>query len=155
MYTALPITHIRLLVRIKADDPTAICPLGSKFGCSVSEAYTLLEAAKELKLEIVGVWYVHTTHFAEFCYQAADVLVLMKFYCLVFCGSFHVGYGSQNPDSYKVAIKSAHEVFNYAVSRLHGQQYKLYSVNSLVWVTILLFLILVEDTQDVKRNLTF
>ena len=88
LYTILPITHIRLLVRIKADDPTAVHPLGSKFGCSVSEACTLLEAAKELKLEIVGVWYVHTTHFAEFCYQAADVLALMKFYCLVFLWQF-------------------------------------------------------------------
>ena len=45
----------RLLVRLEAGDPNS--PLdGGKFGCSVSEAYAMLKTAKELKLNVIGVW---------------------------------------------------------------------------------------------------
>ena len=45
----------RLLVRIRADDPAAVCQLGIKFGCSVEEAFQLLHVASGLDLDIVGV----------------------------------------------------------------------------------------------------
>ena len=43
-------------MRIIADDPTSPYPLGSKYGCTLSEAYKLLETAKELEMDVVGVW---------------------------------------------------------------------------------------------------
>ena len=47
-----------LLVRIKADDPHAVCQLGAKFGCSVYEACRMLHIAYMLGLKVVGVRYV-------------------------------------------------------------------------------------------------
>ena len=45
----------RLVLRIRADDPAAICQLGIKFGCSVADGYQLLSTARDLGLEVVGV----------------------------------------------------------------------------------------------------
>ena len=46
---------IRLLLRIKCDDPQTSVPLGDKFGVSVKESYKLLMLAKNLNLEVIGV----------------------------------------------------------------------------------------------------
>lgn len=45
----------QLVLRIRSDDPQAVCQLGIKFGCSVTEGCRLLEVAKELGLDVVGV----------------------------------------------------------------------------------------------------
>ena len=45
------------MLRIKADDPTTIWPVGEKYGCTLPEAYKLLETAKELGLDVIGVRY--------------------------------------------------------------------------------------------------
>lgn len=45
----------RLVLRILADDETAICRLGLKFGASVEESFSLLEVAKDLQLDVVGI----------------------------------------------------------------------------------------------------
>lgn len=45
----------RLVLRIRADDPTAVCQLGAKFGCTVSVGRTLLNTAAQLQLSVVGV----------------------------------------------------------------------------------------------------
>ena len=45
----------RLLLRVRADDPDAICQLGSKFGADPSHANELLSRAKQLDLNVVGV----------------------------------------------------------------------------------------------------
>ena len=50
------------MLRIKADDPTTIWPVGEKYGCTLPEAYKLLETAKKLGLDVIGVRY-------EFGYQ--------------------------------------------------------------------------------------
>ncbi len=42
-------------MRIRADDPEALCQLGMKFGCSVPEGKALLGIAKHLDLNVVGV----------------------------------------------------------------------------------------------------
>lgn len=44
-----------LLVRIRADDPDAVCNLGVKFGASVGQACHLLDIAMEMELNVVGV----------------------------------------------------------------------------------------------------
>ena len=49
------LSFLRLVLRIRADDPAAICQLGIKFGCSVADGYQLLSTARELELEVVGV----------------------------------------------------------------------------------------------------
>ena len=43
------------MLRILADCPEAIIPLGSKFGCTFLEAKELLQLAKSLNLDIMGV----------------------------------------------------------------------------------------------------
>jgi len=44
-----------LMIRIRADDASARCCLGNKYGCEEDEYAPLLEKAKELGLNIVGV----------------------------------------------------------------------------------------------------
>jgi ornithine decarboxylase len=45
----------QLVLRIKVDDSKSLFKLNSKFGCTLDEARPLLEKAKALKLDIVGV----------------------------------------------------------------------------------------------------
>ena len=47
----------KLLLRIRADDPEAICQLGTKFGADPADARALLERAMELGLNVVGIRY--------------------------------------------------------------------------------------------------
>eukprot|EP00892_Ulva_mutabilis_P009325 jgi/Ulvmu1/6765/UM030_0101.1 len=76
--------HAELVLRIRADDPTAIVSFGCKYGADADgEAPALLAAAKRRKLTVVGV-------------------------------SFHVGSGSQAPESYRHAIQAARQVFDAA-----------------------------------------
>lgn len=74
--------HAQLVLRIRADDPTAQFQLGEKFGAdAITEAPVLLAAAKLRSLAVIGV-------------------------------AFHVGSGSQSPESYRSAIREARRVFN-------------------------------------------
>ena len=43
----------RLVLRIRADDPSALCQLGVKFGCTVEEGKKLLLRAREMELVVV------------------------------------------------------------------------------------------------------
>lgn len=45
----------KLLIRLATDDSGAICQLSTKFGCQMSDVPELLQLAKELNLDIVGV----------------------------------------------------------------------------------------------------
>ncbi|GIL96863.1 hypothetical protein Vretimale_2607 [Volvox reticuliferus] len=45
----------KCVLRIRADDPDARVPLGLKYGAEVSEAAQLLQTAKDLGLQVVGV----------------------------------------------------------------------------------------------------
>jgi len=44
-----------LLLRIRADDPSARCCLGNKYGCEPAAAAQLLRAAADLRLKVTGV----------------------------------------------------------------------------------------------------
>lgn len=44
-----------VVLRIRADDPTALLPLGTKYGATMDEVDTLLAKAQSLQLEVVGV----------------------------------------------------------------------------------------------------
>ena len=45
----------RLVLRFHADDPSALCQLGVKFGCTVEEGKKLLLRAREMELVVVGI----------------------------------------------------------------------------------------------------
>lgn len=47
--------YAKLVIRIKTDDSNSTLKFSSKFGCSVEDAKTLLEKAKSLELDIIGV----------------------------------------------------------------------------------------------------
>ena len=51
-----PFIFCRLVIRIRADDPNALCQLGMKYGCSVPVGKELLDTALSLELLVVGVW---------------------------------------------------------------------------------------------------
>lgn len=57
----------RLVIRIRVDDSSAVCRLGLKFGCDVEDASHLLEVAKELDLNVVGVSF----HVGSGCQDSA------------------------------------------------------------------------------------
>jgi ornithine decarboxylase len=44
-----------LILRIRADDPTAVCPLGNKYGAEEHEWPELFSAVKESGLDLVGI----------------------------------------------------------------------------------------------------
>ena len=44
-----------IVLRIRADDPNARCQLGNKFGAELEDIMGLLETAKELCLNVVGI----------------------------------------------------------------------------------------------------
>jgi ornithine decarboxylase len=46
---------IKLVLRVRCDDPEARCPLGLKYGCDPAEAQKLLKAAADLGLLVMGV----------------------------------------------------------------------------------------------------
>ena len=76
----------RLVLRIRADDPTAVVQLGSKFGADAdAEAPALLAAARRHGLTVIGV-------------------------------SFHVGCSSKDPQAYCKAIEAARRTWDAAVA---------------------------------------
>ena len=46
---------LELLLRIATDDEKSVCSFSNKFGCPVGEAYHLLDVAKDLGLNVIGV----------------------------------------------------------------------------------------------------
>lgn len=46
---------LKLILRIRADDPDARCQLGNKYGAESEEIHSLLQAAKDLQLTVVGI----------------------------------------------------------------------------------------------------
>jgi ornithine decarboxylase len=51
--------HCRLVLRIVTDDSNAICRFSMKFGADMNTARYLIEKAREIDLEIIGVRYVN------------------------------------------------------------------------------------------------
>jgi len=47
--------YAKLIIRIKTDDSQSVLKFSTKFGCSLEEAKILIEKAKSLELDIVGV----------------------------------------------------------------------------------------------------
>ena len=130
-----------LLVRIRADDPDAVINLGVKFGASVLQACHLLDVAKEMNLNVVGIRYacvcacvcggpVLVDVSLQCCEPIAFAsLVSRPFHacarkglgtrlclCTVHLSSFHVGCSCKNASTYSRAIEMAHKVFTHGKS---------------------------------------
>lgn len=45
----------KLVIRIRVDDSASVCQLGVKFGCRIGDVPYLLQAAKDLDLDVIGV----------------------------------------------------------------------------------------------------
>lgn len=52
---ALDAPDMEVILRIKADDPHAICPLGNKYGADTEKWHELFSAVKRLGLKLVGI----------------------------------------------------------------------------------------------------
>ena len=57
-------SNMELVLRIKADDPKARCPMGNKFGADESEWDDLAQTARDLGFKVVGVSF-HVGSFAN------------------------------------------------------------------------------------------
>ncbi|XP_022088629.1 ornithine decarboxylase-like [Acanthaster planci] len=64
----------RLVLRILTDDSTAQCQLGLKYGCHPKHALYLLQTAKELELDVVGISF----HVGSGCRNAGAFAVAIQ-----------------------------------------------------------------------------
>jgi ornithine decarboxylase len=77
---------MELVLRIRADDPTAVCTLGNKYGAGESDWYNLLDRARELGLKLTGVSFHvgsgarSTRAYADAIYTAARAINVLKEY---------------------------------------------------------------------------
>lgn len=87
-YNIIPLV-IRLILRIAVADPTAQCPLATKYGCDpYDEAPQLLKSARQMGLQIIGI-------------------------------SFHVGSGCRDPSAFRLAIQLSRQLFQLGLSLGH------------------------------------
>lgn len=78
-----------LILRISISDPTAQCPLATKFGCDpLNEGPILIKNASQMNLKIIGI-------------------------------SFHVGSGCRDPKAFKLAISASKKLFDLGILEGH------------------------------------
>jgi ornithine decarboxylase len=117
--------NMDLVMRIRADDPTAVCTLGNKYGAGESDWYTLIERAKQLGLGIIGVSFHvgsgarSARAYADAIYTAARAIDVLKEY----------GYTPEMVDigggfSSSMDIEDAAECINDALKETGLDQYE-------------------------------
>ena len=117
--------NMELIMRIRADDPTAVCTLGNKYGAGESDWYTLIERAKELNLVITGVSFHvgsgarSARAYADAIYTASRAIDVLKEY----------GYNPQLVDigggfSSSMDIEDAAECINDALKETGLDSYE-------------------------------
>lgn len=57
--------NAELVLRILTDDSKSLCQLGLKFGAPMERVASLLQTAKDLELNVIGVRYVYMVLFAK------------------------------------------------------------------------------------------
>lgn len=78
--------EMELVLRIRADDPNAICPLGNKYGAGESDWDDLASRAQQLKLNITGVSFHvgsgarNPRAYADALYTAARAVDVLRTY---------------------------------------------------------------------------
>jgi len=112
----------RMILRILANDPTAVCNLGIKFGAAPSDSLALLQSAKALNVNVVGVSF----HVGSGCMNAdafADAVVAARriFNEAVTLGFefsiLDIGGGFPGHDSSRISFKDITTVLNAALDR--------------------------------------
>jgi ornithine decarboxylase len=115
-----------LLLRIRADDVGAQCPLGSKYGAEFEECEHLLKVAKRLGLNCVGVAfhvgsgaasaqsYAEAIKAAKAIFEMAEGLGMAKMSVLDIGGGFSVGG--------KLAFSAAGAAINKALEEFFPQE---------------------------------
>ncbi|PIG85003.1 ornithine decarboxylase [Aspergillus arachidicola] len=112
----------QLLLRIYANDASALINFGDKFGAPAGMTHALLKRAKELSLDVVGVSF----HVGE--YDLCSVFYVLSPFTLPqsppsdtpFYGQYNsvlnqsVGTGANDLNSFRKAIQEARVVFNQA-----------------------------------------
>lgn len=103
-----------LLLRIRVDDSKSICKFGIKFGANPSETMSLLQCAKQLQLNVIGVSF----HVGSGCYDSCLFYDAVKLSRKVFDEGKEVGYhfsmldvggGFPGDDSAKITFEEAAE----------------------------------------------
>lgn len=120
----------KLVLRILADDPTAICNLGLKFGAEVDFAPYLLSLAKKLDLAVVGVSF-HVGSGAQSADAYAQALAAAK---QVFIAAEQLGFkmelldiGGGFPGSLQLGalFQEVADTVNSSLANLFGQYHDL------------------------------
>mmetsp|Transcript_14548 Transcript_14548/g.24650 ORF Transcript_14548/g.24650 Transcript_14548/m.24650 type:complete len:801 (+) Transcript_14548:440-2842(+) len=113
------------ILRIKADDPTARCPLGTKYGALQEEIVPLLKAALRLNLNVVGVSFhvgsgatdpaafPRAVSMAKAAFDVAGELGLTKFTLLDIGG----GFSGMSADADGVALSAVAEAINSSLEK--------------------------------------
>ncbi len=117
--------NAKLVIRIRVDDSSSICQFGIKFGVHAERTKQMLETAKELNLDVIGVSF----HVGSGCLDANSYDGAIKSARNVFDEAKEVGYdftlldigggfpglGAQN--GYPIKFESFAEVINDAVDK--------------------------------------
>ncbi|XP_006824567.1 ornithine decarboxylase-like, partial [Saccoglossus kowalevskii] len=110
-----------LVIRINTDDPSALASFGIKFGCDVKHTRHLLQEAKQLSLNVVGVSF----HVGSSCRDATAYATAIGLSRLVFNYAADIGFnltlldigGGYPGDGKKpITIQSIAEKINQALS---------------------------------------
>lgn len=113
----------QLIIRIHVDDSKSICQLGVKFGVPLGKTKSLLELAKELELDVIGVSFhvgsgcTDSSSFSDAIKRARDVFsegeeLGFKFTLLDIGGGFPGLSGVQN--GVNIEFEEIANVINYA-----------------------------------------
>jgi len=112
----------RMVLRILADDPHATCNLGNKFGAAPSDTLSILQSAKSLGIDVVGVSF----HVGSGCANAEAfhdaVASARRVFNEAATLGFHftlldVGGGFPGHDSSRISFKDIATVLNDALDR--------------------------------------
>ncbi|XP_011405033.2 PREDICTED: ornithine decarboxylase-like [Amphimedon queenslandica] len=123
-------SNAKLVVRICADDPTARCQLGVKFGCSVTDACSMLHVAKHLQLQVIGVSF----HVGSGCQTPDAYRVALEMAHEVFEYADTVGYhfnfldiggGFPGSDTELALFQEVASTINLSIGRLFSDRHDL------------------------------
>lgn len=112
----------RMILRILADDPHAVCQLGVKFGAAPNDTLSILQSAKALGIDVVGVSF----HVGSGCSNAEAFHDAVASARRVFNEAATLGYtltildiggGFPGHDSSRISFKDIATVLNDAIDR--------------------------------------
>jgi len=114
--------NARMVLRILADDPTAVCQFGIKFGVAPSGALAVLQSAKALGIDVVGVSF----HVGSGCQNPEAYHDAVASARRVFTEAASIGYnftlldiggGFPGHDSARISFKDITTVLNAALDK--------------------------------------